>query len=511
MKPKASSWILLGVMLSAVAFVAGYSGVVERLRALARSAAPSPPSGETSIAILPFEFEGQDGGNRFLSESLPQELIDSLSRLEQVKVIGRTSSFQFGNAGAESRSTASRLGVTWLLLGHVKSGEDQLQLSVQLVHGADGSQAWSQTYDHPLQGLVATQGEIADAVARQIGVDSIGNNARLLQSPARSLPSNGEVGAYLALLQGDYHAARDTEPELRQSIAQYDDAIRLDPGYAMAYARLSLALSTLSADWLSGGEVATANNRATAAAQTALRLAPDLSEAHEALANVEFVTAYERPEPGAELRRAVELAPADPEPKVRLGEWLAARGQVQEGIALLREALVTDPLNMQAYLRIGMAQSGLGHFGEAEAVARKALELAPRASRFHLLLTDLALAQGKVGEAAAQARLEPDAFWQEFALAQVAQIQGDSRAADAALSAYIARHSVSDASQIAALYALRKDPDHMFEWLDRAVTERDSGVFWWMLGQPFLVAYRDDPRFGALCVRLGIDPSALRG
>jgi TolB-like protein/Tfp pilus assembly protein PilF len=509
MKPKATHWLLAGVLLSAAAFVAGYTGLVERLRGLTKRLAEPATVAASSIAILPFTVEGASDSTRYLSEGLPQELIASLSRLEGLKMIGRTSSFQVPGQGVDARVVGPKLGVVWLLEGNLSQTGNQLRVSVQLVNPADGSRPWSQTFDHPLEGLIATEADIASAVARQIGIAGVGDNARLLQTPPHWLPSNGAAAPYLALLQGDFHAARDTESDLRQAITLYDEATRLDPAYAMAYARLSLAQSNLSAEWLTGSEVATANSRATTAAQTALRLAPELSEAHEALANVEFVTAYERPEPGVELRRAVELAPADAEPKVRLGEWLAARGDIQQGLTLLREALVTDPLYMQAYLRIGMALSGLGRYDEAEAVARKALDLTPAAPRFHLLLADLALARGNVPEAAKEAQLESEPFWREYALAQVAQLQSDTTAADKAVSSYISRHSLADASQIAALYALRKDPDRMFEWLNRAVTERDSGVFWWMLGQPFLVAYRDDPRFGALCVRLGIDPSAL--
>ncbi len=508
MNRKPSFWMAAGAILCVAVFLAGYSGLLGRLREMAHKPVARAPATEASIAILPFKVGGANDDSRYLSEGVPQELIVSLSRLEKLKVIGRTSSFQFEDQTIDARAAGAKLGVSWLLEGSAHLSGNQLQVSVELVNAADGLQVWSQSFDHSLQGLITTESDIANAVARQLGVDSIGSNARILQTPTRSLPSNEEVGAYLALLQGDFHSARGSESELRQAITAYDDAIRLDPDYAMAYARLSLALSTLSADWLTGAAVATANARATGAAQTALRLAPDLSEGHEALANVEFVTAFDRSEAGGELRRAVELAPSDSEPKVRLGEWLAARGQIEEGLALLKSALVVDPLYMEAYLRTAMALSGLGRNDEAEAVTRKALALQPTAERMHLLLAELALMRGKPDGAQDEARQEPDPFWREYALALVAQQQGGA-AADTALAQFISHHSLDDASQIAVLYAVRKEPDRMFEWLNRAITERDSGVFWWLLGDPFLMAYKDDPRFGPLCVRLGIDLSAV--
>lgn len=508
MKSKVLPALGVVVLLGLVIVVGLRPDLRDRLVAQVRPSHAPATAAEVSLAILPF-LVSAPAHHPYLAEGLPQELIVSLSRLDGVRVIGRTSSFQFQGSPVDARAVGQRLGVEWLVLGTLREDGNQLDLTIQLVDAHDGATHWSQDYRRPFAGLIDTENEMALALAQRLAVERIGGNARILQTPTRSLPSNRDAEAFQALLQGDFQAARDTEQDLREAIAAYEEAIRLDPSYAMAYARLSLAESNLAADWLTGAEVATLNARATTAAQTALRLAPDLSVAHEALANVEFLTAFERPEAGVELRRAVALAPADAEPKLRLGEWLAARGQIDEGLALLREVLVSDPLYLQAYLRIGMALSGLGRYDDAEAIARKALKLAPGATRLHLLLADIELARGKVAAAGDEAALESDPFWREYALAQVAQRRGEPGAADAALSSYIARHSLSDASQIAVLYALRGDPGHMFEWLDRAVTERDSGVFWWMLGQPFLLAYRDDPRFGALCTRLGIDLSGL--
>src|SRR4029077_15703936 len=144
-----------------------------------------------------------------------------------------------------------------------------------------------------------------------------------------------------------------------------------------------------------------------------------------------------------------------------------------------------------------------GRYDEAEAALRKAIELQPAAARLHAYLTMLDVLRGNAAAALQNARLEPKGFWQDYALALAQQAQSDHATADAALQTLLDKHAVSGPFQIAAVYGLRKEPDKMFEWLERAHAERDSG-FTQLLATPFILNYKDDPRFAAFCQKLKV-------
>jgi len=140
-------------------------------------------------------------------------------------------------------------------------------------------------------------------------------------------------------------------------------------------------------------------------------------------------------------------------------------------------------------------------YDEAEAVLRKAIERKPKGVRYHMQITTLDLLRGKTAAALEEARLEPAGFWQDYALALAQQAQGDRVAADAALQKFIEEHGAQGFFQIATIYALRKQPDEMFAWLERGYNERDAGMPQ-LLTAPFIHNYRGDPRFAALCQKL---------
>jgi adenylate cyclase len=165
---------------------------------------------------------------------------------------------------------------------------------------------------------------------------------------------------------------------------------------------------------------------------------------------------------------------------------------------------VTRYLNLARILIAG------GRYDQAEAALRKAIELQPAAARLHAYLTTLDVIRGDAAAALQDAQLEPKGFWRDYALALALQIQNDRGVADAALQKLIDENTVSGPFQIGTVYALRKEPDKMFEWLERAYTEHDPGLTQ-LLGTPFILNYKDDPRFAALCQKLKVQvpPTAL--
>jgi len=177
---------------------------------------------------------------------------------------------------------------------------------------------------------------------------------------------------------------------------------------------------------------------------------------------------------------------------------------------MMRQTLTLDPLGVIGHFNLARILIGGGRYTEAEAALRKAIELQPAAARLHAFLTVLDVLRGNNTAALQDAQLEPTGFWQDYALALAQQVQSDHAAADAALKKLIDEDAVSAPFQIAAVYGLRKEPDKMFDWLERAHTEHDPGLTQLLL-TPFIVSYRDDPRFAAFCqkLRLQVPPAAI--
>ena len=461
-----------------------------------RPSGVSLPISEKSIAVLPLVNTSVDAANDYFSDGLSEELIAVLAKIPGLKIIGRSSSFLFKGKSDDSRTIGDKLGVANLLEGSVRKQGDRVRIVAELINAADGRALWSETYDRELKDVFAVQSEIATAVTEQLKI-------KLLGAPAKSdaAPSNDNLAAYNALQQGTFYFRLSTEEGTRKATEFYGEAIRLDPRYALAYAQLSAAWRQLAATWLGGAEAKEAYTKARNAGQTALSLAPDLAAAHEALGFVLVTPDLDFAAAEAEFRKAEKLAPADAGPKFALSFLFAAQGRLAEAENIMRQTLALDPLGVTRYLNLARILIAGGRYDEAEAALRKAIELQPAAARLHAYLTTLDVLRGNAAAALQDAQLEPKGFWQDYALALAQQAQSDDATADAALQKLLNEDAVSGPFQIAAVYGLRKEPDKMFDWLERAYTEHDPGLTQ-LLGTPFILNYRDDPRFAAFCQKL---------
>jgi tetratricopeptide (TPR) repeat protein len=209
-----------------------------------------------------------------------------------------------------------------------------------------------------------------------------------------------------------------------------------------------------------------------------------------------------------EFRRVLQSSPNSSTGKYGLTFALLSQGRMAEAEKACREALSLDPLSTVLWFNLGRITLATGRYKEAEEIFRKGLELQPTASRFHTFLVTLDILQNRPIQALANAQLETEGFWRDFAMAMVKQTDSDRSVADAALKDFMAKDSTGGAYQVAVLYALRKEPDQMFKWLDTAYETRDSGLSQ-LVVTPFFIPYRNEPRFVALCQKLHIElPSA---
>jgi TolB-like protein/Tfp pilus assembly protein PilF len=479
---------------AAVLLAVGYFGL-ERLRGSA-----SHTQGAASIAVLPLANESGEASQQYFSDGISEDLITALSQFPGLKVIGRSSAFQFRDSKEDGRSIGAKLGVAHLLEGSVRKSGDMIRVSAELIDTADGSTQWSERYDRPYKDLFALQDEITRAVAGALEAKLLPGQHAAKQSDR---PPGGSLEAYSALLQGRFFHLRNTEADLRKAIDFYTRALDLDPRYALAWSWLSQSWTSLSVEFLDGAPAQQASAKAREAANRALALSPDLAAAHVARAALLQLVDLDWRGAETEYRRAVALAPNSGGAKIWLGSLLASFGELEPAIELTRQALATEPLRADWYQWLAVYLSALNHLDEAERAIRRAIELQPVSSSYYCTLTMIEVQRGHAQAALAAAQQEPPGVWQDVALALARQIGGDRSAADAALGILTEKDANLSAYQIAQVYALRNDATKTFEWLDRAWSNRDSGIGY-LLYDPFILRYKGDPRFAAFCQKVGL-------
>jgi TolB-like protein/Tfp pilus assembly protein PilF len=469
-------------------------------------AAPAAPIPDQSIAVLPLANESGEKDQQYFSDGLSEDLITALSQFAGLKVIGRNSSFQFRGSQLSSAALGQALGVAHLLEGSVQRIGDEVRIRATLVHAADGSTLWAQHYDRPYKDLFALQDDITRSVADALKAKLLGRNAAL----QGERPPSGNLEAWTAYSRGRFHDTMINVENAHKAIGYYEQAIALDPGYARAHASLALSWVTLAGTFLSGEEQRQAYAKTKAAADEALRLDPDSVAAHVARGLLLQWSDLDWKGAEAEYRRAVELAPSDALPLFSLGRILGTLGRPQEGIAILRQAAAIDPRNGGVWNWLAWTLAATGQYDEAERTARQAVALTPDSPFVAAGLVLIQVQRGEQQAARAGAQRIPADSWRNIALALAAQNDPDRAAGDAALKALIADNPDGSAYQIAEVYALRRDPDNLFRWLDHAWDVRDSGIGR-LLIDPFVLRYRDDPRFAAFCnkVRLPATTQAV--
>ena len=457
---------------------------------------------EKSIAVLPFENLTDDKNAAYFADGIQDEILTKLASIADLKVISRTSTRRFKSAPDNVREIAQQLGVAHLLEGSVQKSNDQVRVNVQLINAIKDSHVWAETYDREFKDIFGVEGEIATSIADTLQVKLTGTAKRLL---AARPTENAQ--AHQFYLQGVFYHARGSKEDYRKAIDFYREAVRLDPRYALAWTELSISWMNLSRKFLNGQEAQDAYAQALAAAQSALALDPNLAAAHTARGLV-LESNFDWKGAEAEFRRAIELAPHDDAPKATLADLMATLGHPEQAVGLAREELKSDPLCASCYHWLASYLSALDRLDEAEQAIRKAIELQPGHADFYTQLTVIAIQRGDAKAALDAAQQEVEAGgWQEIALALARQISGDAVAADSALEKLIDSQGNEAGFQIAQVYALRNDPDKVFEWLDRAWANRDPGIGQ-LLYDPFLMRYKDDPRFAAFCQKVRLPAPA---
>jgi TolB-like protein len=503
---------LLGVTVAAlVAILAavGYTRYRESLaqvtvsaKTLAAPAAASPASAVAafappahSIAVLPFVNMSGDASQEYFSDGLSEELIDMLTKVPELRVPARTSSFYFKGKQATIADIAKALGVAHLLEGSVRKSGNTLRVTAQLIRVDNGYHVWSETYDRKLDDIFKIQDEIAGAVVTALKVHLL---------PMQQAAGQGELrtanfAAYNLYLQGRQSYNQGNTAGYQRAVTAFRGATRLDSQYAAAYADLAVAQFWLTDDSASGDQAAdeAGFDSALAAAEKAVALAPGLAAAYSARGFLRAVHRFEFVGAQADLDKALVLSPGDASTLHRSGILLAVLGKLPEAIAREEQALALDPLSAEICMRLAFFLANNQQLAQARALYDKALVIAPNSNRALFNLGELELLENHPERALALFR---KISLPGFSLAGQANAEyslGHYDASERALKQFIAKYGTDSAYFVARMYAWRGEKDQAFEWLERAYELRDVGLPWVKFDYSFRTL-RDDPRFRAL-------------
>jgi serine/threonine protein kinase/TolB-like protein len=449
--------------------------------------------GHASIAVLPFNDLSTGKDAEYFSDGLSEGLLDRLAHTTDLRVIARTSSFQFKDRQADARSIARALAVAYLLQGSVRKSGDLLHIGVQLVRGTDGAPIWLQTYERKLDDIFNVQTEIAAQVAQVLNVTP--RNA----APGSESPTP-KVAAYNLVLQGNFFKSRATRLDTERAMSLYNQAIGLDPHYALPWALLGEGyFMETNRDWIGRADGLAL---ARAALARSLEMEPNLIWAHYMLANIATNIELDWAAAHAEVERMRQLEPGSSVPLLAArADIEASFGRLEPAIKLYQAALSSDPLNTITLSGLAYAQYAAGRTDASLVTVRRLLELAPDFVGAHVQLGIYLLSAGQQTQALAAVQQERDESDRLFALPIMYWAAGQHDSSNAALTELSAKHAGDDAYGIACVYASRGETELALQWLERAYRQRDMSLALLKI-DPLLHSLRGDPRYQALLRRL---------
>ena len=349
-----------------------------------------------SIAVLPFVNMSGDTKQDYFSDGISEEILNSLSRLNALQVAARTSSFSFKGQDLDITNVAHKLNVGAILEGSVRRTSNKVRITVQLINAVSGFHMWSQTYDRKLTDILKVQTEVATAVAQQLSMRLTSTETETLEMGGTQIPA-----AYEAYLRGAQLLANwDTgEVDLRAAQVALDQAIALDPKYALAYAKQSQVLTAIAVFIATPEEIVDVRDHALRAAKRAVELAPELGEAHLALAGVLAYVRLDFASALPEFELAMTLSPGSANVQRRYAGFAGHLGRFQSAIIAGRRAVALDPQNVNTHVTLGQVLTFARRYDEALLAYRAAALVSPNSVYVKELISWTLLASGQFEQA----------------------------------------------------------------------------------------------------------------
>ncbi len=439
-----------------------------------------------SIAVLPFADLSEKKDQEYLSDGMAEELLDLLSRVPGLRVIAHSSAFSFKGKNEDARTIAAKLGVANLLEGSVRKSGRTLRITVQLIRATDGTPVWSQAYDRKINDLFKVQDEIAAAVV-------IGLKLSLLADAMPRTKRTQSTEAHALYLQAESMYWHVSAPADIEHVVDYlHRALKLDPGYAAAWAFLSSMHSALAS--VQSPPIPNGWEGARLEARRAIELDPNLAEAHSAMAKIAILHDWDWATALAQVNKALELQPENSSAYAWAGMLAESTGDLDKAAAYINKQIATNPLDPNVYMVLGRVLYESGKLEEARKVIVKAMEMNPGIEGGHIEVGYVLLAMGKPNEALAETERERDVDSRIFGRALAYHALGRKSEADVALADFTKKHAADDPYDIAELHAFRGETDQALFWLDRAWDQRQDSCASIMV-DPLFRSIAKEPHF----------------
>jgi adenylate cyclase len=467
---------------------------------------------QKSVAVLPFVNLSDDKGSEYFSDGVSEELLTVLQKIPGLHVAARTSAFSFKGKNATAQEIGQKLGVAHLVEGSVRKAGDAVRIAARLTRADTGEELWSENYTRDLKDVFAVQTELAQTIVEQLrgrfgGADAGSTAKEKIQAEVQAAEKGGtkNVEAHQLYLQGRFYENRHSEKSAREALAAYEQAVALDPGFGLAWAGVAQAHLWIASFATEGGQKSFDAHLASArdAVARALSIEPDLTNGLLAQAWIETNFDFNWNAAAQTIRKALALAPADPNILIAAGNLELARGNTDRAIELYRKAVDLDPVNGQARSFLAFNLAATKRFAEAKAEFPRVVELNSAAPWAHAGLGLSYLLQNKFEDAATEAQSDAGDWCRLLIVSCARWGQKRVKESDAALAELIKNDAETAAYQIAEAYAYRGDKDHAFEWLERARRQRDPGLAG-LRRDPLLPNLRDDPRWNAFLHTMGL-------
>ena len=493
-RPRHRAWIFVVIIAGAMSLGLFFLG---RITAPSKQSRANEVSSK-SIAVLPFVDLSQAKDQEYFCDGISEEILDTLAKIEGLRVVARTSSFSFKGKNADVGQIAQKLNVQNILEGSLRREGNRIRITAQLVNAANGFHLWSETYERELQGVFTVQDEITRAI-----VDAL--KIKLAIAPSAQPQPNSE--AHDLYLQGLYFSNKSGEEDLRRSLDFFQRAAQKDPNYAKAWTGIAKAWEWLADVYVKPLEAYPA---ARTAAAKAIALDDNEAEAHVYLGDTQRVLNWDIAGCDAELKRALQLDPNCGIAHLFTALSIASQGGAEAAALMhIREAVKVDPLSPIISTFAGFIDIAYGRLDDAIAEGRRTQLLDPNYLYQGSQLAVVYREKGMFAEALELYRKTAGATAiPEPGLAITYARMGRRSDAERVLGevkTFAATHYFAG-EEVASIYVALGDNDAAFQWLERAYNEH-SGSLHGIVARPIFRPLRSDPRFADLLRRIGLDPA----
>jgi serine/threonine-protein kinase len=460
-----------------------------------------------SVAVLPFVNVSADPNTEYLSDGISDSVINSLSQLRTLKVASLNSVLPYKGKQADSQAVGKALNVRAVLMGRLMKQGDSLLISVELVDVRDNRRLWGGQYNRKLSDILVVQDEIAREISGNLRLRLSAQDKKQL---AKQYTQNNE--AYLLYSLGRYYFHQNTKEGSEKSIESFEQAIKLDPNYALAYAGLARTYQFMGTRGFSPSKEY--EQKIEWAALKALQLDDTLAEAHVFLGMIKK-NGFDWVGAEKEFKRALELDPNSSDANFAYSVYLPAVGRADEGLPYAKRAVELDSTIMPGQL--AFAYFLARQYDKAIELYRKGLEKKPDNSQAHIFLGEAYVAKGMPAEGVAEMQkgMALDATlaktperWDRYPMMADAYAAAGQRGEALKIldeQKRLAKQRYVSPYNFAIIYTGLGDKDRAFEWLARAIEERTL-IIHHLKSRPLFDPLRSDPRYADLLRRMNLEP-----